>query len=348
MIITYFLLLAAILNVSLGIFILIANHKKPVNYSFAIMSFTIGAWVFSNFLFQIDPTVLGLKSTLIAGTWVVVSLYYWIHFLTHETLTNRFLYPFSLLVITSAVINFLVLQGNLMVEFVITPTNVGVGRLFFVYAAYVGLLLIGVIASLVFIYLKSKDETRHQFKLILIGFFVFLTSIIVVSLVLPSFGYDKAAMLDSPSSLFFLLFSSIAILRYHLFNTKIIGTIFLTIVLWLILFARIFVGDLTPSTLSIDLAVLLLAIGCGLLLIRSVRHEVAQRELVAGLANQLEQANSHLKELDRMKTEFVNLASHELLTPISAIKGYLSMLLDEKIVDPKSDKGIEFLQNINH
>jgi signal transduction histidine kinase len=38
-----------------------------------------------------------------------------------------------------------------------------------------------------------------------------------------------------------------------------------------------------------------------------------------------------LYEGDQMKSEFVSIASHELLTPISAIEGYLSMILDEKI-----------------
>lgn len=45
-----------------------------------------------------------------------------------------------------------------------------------------------------------------------------------------------------------------------------------------------------------------------------------------------------LYEGDQMKSEFVSIASHELLTPISAIEGYLSMILDENIghVDPKT------------
>jgi len=38
-----------------------------------------------------------------------------------------------------------------------------------------------------------------------------------------------------------------------------------------------------------------------------------------------------LYEGDQMKSEFVSIASHELLTPISAIEGYLSMILDEHI-----------------
>lgn len=35
-----------------------------------------------------------------------------------------------------------------------------------------------------------------------------------------------------------------------------------------------------------------------------------------------------LKELDDKKTEFLNIASHELRTPMTAIRGYLSMMLD--------------------
>ncbi len=38
---------------------------------------------------------------------------------------------------------------------------------------------------------------------------------------------------------------------------------------------------------------------------------------------------AQLYEGDQMKSEFVSIASHELLTPVSAIEGYLSMILEE-------------------
>jgi signal transduction histidine kinase len=43
---------------------------------------------------------------------------------------------------------------------------------------------------------------------------------------------------------------------------------------------------------------------------------------------ELQQANTHLKQLDTAKSEFLSIASHQLRTPISAVKGYLSMLLE--------------------
>ncbi len=47
-----------------------------------------------------------------------------------------------------------------------------------------------------------------------------------------------------------------------------------------------------------------------------------------GANKELQQANSHLKQLDTAKSEFLSIASHQLRTPISAVKGYLSMLLE--------------------
>ncbi len=42
----------------------------------------------------------------------------------------------------------------------------------------------------------------------------------------------------------------------------------------------------------------------------------------------LHEANLHLKALDKAKSEFLSIASHQLRTPVAALKGYLSMMIE--------------------
>ena len=64
------------------------------------------------------------------------------------------------------------------------------------------------------------------------------------------------------------------------------------------------------------------------LLIRSVHNEVKRREEVTKLASSLEEANIRLQELDKQKTEFLSIASHQLRTPLSILKGYIELIKD--------------------
>ena len=55
----------------------------------------------------------------------------------------------------------------------------------------------------------------------------------------------------------------------------------------------------------------------------------------AWLIDQLQQANRKLNELDKLKSDFISLAAHELRTPLSIILGYVGFLSDEVDEDAK-------------
>lgn len=53
---------------------------------------------------------------------------------------------------------------------------------------------------------------------------------------------------------------------------------------------------------------------------------------------------THMDEISRMKSEFVSIVSHQLRTPLSAIKWFLETLIENKRQDPMSDRQKDYLQ----
>lgn len=60
--------------------------------------------------------------------------------------------------------------------------------------------------------------------------------------------------------------------------------------------------------------------------INNFNHQLKTK--VRESTNKLRTANRHLHELDRAKDDFVVMASHQLRTPLTSIRGYISMIVD--------------------
>src|SRR3989344_1835777 len=123
----------------------------------------------------------------------------------------------------------------------------------------------------------------------------------------------------------FPFFLGYAIIKHHLFNVRVIATELLVFSIWVFLLVRTILARSLQDAF-LDGGLLVLVIFFGILLIRSVLQEVRSREEISRLADGLRMANAALQKLDQMKSEFVSLASHQLRAPLTAIKGYISLI----------------------
>lgn len=73
--------------------------------------------------------------------------------------------------------------------------------------------------------------------------------------------------------------------------------------------------------------------------------DAARRDEFGRLAASYNSMATQLRELDRLKAEFVSVASHELKTPINVITGYLQ-LLKEHVYGPLTERQSEVLQTL--
>lgn len=70
--------------------------------------------------------------------------------------------------------------------------------------------------------------------------------------------------------------------------------------------------------------------------VRELNDTLQQR--IDNATRELRRSNSQLQRLDEAKDEFISMASHQLRTPLTSIKGYLSMLIEGDLGEVSKDQ----------
>jgi signal transduction histidine kinase len=344
-----------ILALLFGLFVYFSNRFSLLNKLLLLISLSFSLWTFSSLI-----SWTNIHSDFILFIWPLFSV------------TSSFISIFSIYFIyvflekkdASPVVKSVFL-ALLLPVLIFAPSNLNLtgfditncdgfgfeGFLFKLYFTSIGVLaMLWIMVLLVRKYIISPVELRKQILLVGLGvelfLFIFFT-LTFLAAYLTGLGFLEDSSLEF-YGLFgmdiFMVFIAVLIVRFKTFNIKLLGAQALVVALWFLVGSLLFVAQSTTTRTVAGVTLVFTSIA-GYYLVRSVKKEVKQREELEILTDQLAKANDRLKILDKMKSEFVSIASHQLRSPLTSIRGYASMLA-EGSYGKIPEKAQEALNNI--
>jgi signal transduction histidine kinase len=343
----YLLFISFIINFSLALLIYFSSKKSRANQVYTIIVLNVAAWCFGMFMYRgvqsSELAVFWAKFYYVATAIVPVSLLYFAYlFPRKKFFINKWLDIFLL-----AIALFFIASpffGNFIIENVIPHYNVEdeifFGTLLNAWGVYIISYFILAFFLLIKKYKESVGIEKLQIGYVLVGSFLSASIGTITNHIFPLyFDNPSFAWIGPFSTIIMVVFVSYAALKHHLFDVKVIATELFVFALWMIQLIKVFSSQ--DSDLVLNIGVLLSVIIVGILLIRSVIKEVEQKEKMEKMAKEIERAyevekgahelankaNDELKNLDKLKNDFLKQTQHDLRTPLTIMMGYFDLLV---------------------
>jgi signal transduction histidine kinase len=323
-----------------------SNVKDKLNKLFTFMSVAFLFWVNAGYVFSfsgnLDFSLILGRFILAEVIWSFILLYFLlINFSSSgssNSLLNKLVIIMGLVYSAVAIFTDFIVAGVEFSRWGIDPLYGPFGK--FAYYGFIAFLMILAFYKIVKKYSGFSKEEKKRVLYFFIGIVFFVVMNLVFNVILPILRNSIQYWQFGNYAVIFLLgFTAYAIVEHKLLNIKVIATEVLTLVLFSILLSRLFFSQ-TFDSLIVDTFILVIVSILGFLLIKSVQNEVEQRE-------KLEDLTQKLKALDAQKDEFISMAAHELRAPMTAIKGYVSMVMEGDTGDiPEKARG--FLADANN
>ncbi len=327
------LFIVAILNAVFSFFTL-KGKKNITNIFFSLFTLTLALWAL-NIAFFINTSDLSIALIfanlyyIMAAAIPLLFFYFSMYFLGYKKPTKihlLYLAPFLLLSLLFIVDKNILLEkisvGQIDKEVVLNNINYLFYIIYFIF--YVTISYYNLFKS----FLSTKEVTKKiQLRFIIVGTIISYILGMVFNLFLPAIGNYHYIWLGPLFTLIMVFSMEYAMLKHHLFGMKVIVAEILTFMILIFILIDILITNIMIIKI-INIIVLFIVTGFSLLLIGGVRKEVVTRERVEKLAGQISMANEKLRQREKQKTEFVSIASHQLRTPLTVIKGYASMLME--------------------
>ncbi len=332
---------------SLGLIIYIKNRKNISNKLFFITLLSVVFWtvsmIFYRGAFDVSSTLIWSRLLYASASFIpLIFLYFSISLKYHiylkdqipSIIKNKLFHLF--LVVPFLLIFYISIFPNFLIEnVIIIPGQEKIiifnKTLHFIYALYIISYFLIAFLIIFDIFKKTTGLTKTQLFYLFIGTLISAIIGIGSNLILPLLGIFTFNWLGQIGVITLVILISYSILKYQLFDIKIILTEVLVLSLLILLIGRILaLSPYNTNDLILNFVSFIFTSIFSYFLVKSVRKEVEQKE--------------KFEQLNRIKSEFLSFASHQVKAPMAVVKGYAELIA--KNIDNVPEQAKDFAKKI--